>query len=220
MNMSQRFGKRFTAAITVLAFASGLAANADAAPLTLSYSTIYNGTSIVTTPPSGGVVNVLAVPESDFYGHTFTAPTLTIPGTPGAGYGFYDDFVFTITGASANSITTTIDFGSTLQITNLQERLYSLTGNTVPTFGTPVGGVIDAWTSPVGTSGQVAVLPATILSPGTYVLEIRGNVVGAAGGSYAGVLNVTPVPVPLPAALPLLLFGLAGCGFLRRKSAA
>jgi hypothetical protein len=60
------------------------------------------------------------------------------------------------------------------------------------------------------------VLNPTTLAAGTYVLEIRGDVTGSDGGTYSGSLNLNPVP--LPAALPLLLsgFGLLG-GTLRKR---
>jgi hypothetical protein len=61
------------------------------------------------------------------------------------------------------------------------------------------------------------VLPETLLAPGSYVLEIRGNVTGSAGGSYSGVLNLAPAPVPLPAALPLLLSGIGLFGVIRQQ---
>jgi hypothetical protein len=50
------------------------------------------------------------------------------------------------------------------------------------------------------------------------VLEIRASSVGTAGGSYSGVVNLTPVP--LPAALPLLFSGLGLFGAFRRKQSA
>jgi hypothetical protein len=56
----------------------------------------------------------------------------------------------------------------------------------------------------------------TMLNAGTYVLEVRGNVVGSAGGSYSGNLNL--VPTPLPAALPLLLSGIGLLGGVIRRS--
>ena len=63
-------------------------------------------------------------------------------------------------------------------------------------------------------------LPGPSYAPpaGTYVLEIRGE--GSAGSSYAGALDLTPVP--LPAAFWLLgsglLVGLGSAGRRRRGS--
>lgn len=193
-----------------LALFAGCTGAALAVPLTLSYSTTNNGTSDVTV--GSGFTNGPGVPSSSTFANSFLGPTLALNGAPS--YGFYDDFIFTVTGSTVNSISTTIDLG-TLQISNFQERLYNAAGNTIPTFGTPVGGAIDAWTSPIGTSGTVAVLPATNLTAGTYVLEIRGNVTGANGGSYAGTLNI--VPIPLPAAAWLLGSGLLGLGTMARR---
>ena len=197
------------------ALAGSLSA-AEAATLPLSYDTTYNGSSIVTTPayPGGVVTTVPNTPTSYSYADTFGAATPAIPGTS---YGFYDDFVFTVSGSVADSITTSINLGGSLQVSGLQERLFNLSGNNIPTLGVPVGGAIDAWTYPAGSSGEVAVLPETTLSAGTYVLEIRGTASGS-GDSYSGVLDVAPVP--LPAALPMLLGGLGMLGAAARRRRA
>ena len=203
--------------LTVAAVVAGVAflapaRQADAAMI--SYSTTASGTT------GSGAVNNLAVPGSYGYFNLFTAPTTAIPGTPSPGFGFYDDVVFSISGATANSITSTINLGSLIGISDLQVRLYSASLNpTLPVFGKPVGGAIDAWSTPIsvvpGLSGTIDVLPETVLGAGAYVLEIRGNVTGLAGGGYAGVLNLAPVP--LPAAFPLLLSGLGILGVARRR---
>jgi hypothetical protein len=54
----------------------------------------------------------------------------------------------------------------------------------------------------------VAVSASTVLAAGTYVLEARGDVTGSAGGAYAGVLQLSPVP--LLGAAWLLLSGIVG----------
>jgi hypothetical protein len=173
--------------------------------------------NIVSCP---GTVNAPPNPGSTFYGDTFTAPTATITGTS---FGFYDDFVFTIGSGSVDSLTSSINLGALQQISDLQVRLYSLSGNTLPVLGTPAGGAIDAWSSSItyapGLTGMQAVLQPTTLSSGTYVLEVRGNVTGTSGGAYSGVLNLTPVP--LPAGLPLLLSGVSmlGAWIGRRRTA-
>lgn len=179
--------------------------------------------------PSGpvtgsGMTNTIPVPGSSFYGNTFTAPTTPIAGSSSPGYGFYDDFLINIPagGASADSITSTISYYSLLDINDLEVRLYNEAGNTpLPVLGAPNGGAISAWSTTMsdgpGETGTMDVLSAT-LGPGTYVLEVRGNVTGESGGSYSGSLNL--VPMPLPAALPLMLSGLGVlCGVLRRRRA-
>lgn len=199
-------------------FASGLALSyvpAASAAMDLTHSFVSN-----TTDVGNGVIDLLPVPSSFTYSHSFNSPTTTIPGSPGSGYGFYDDFVFQITSASTNSITSTIDFAGILQINNLQVRLYNAAGNSFPVLGAPVTPSIDAWSSPVNygpTTGTVAVLPTTVLGAGTYVLEVRGNVVGASGGSYSGVLNIAAVPIP--GAVWLFGSALAGLVSVRRKAA-
>lgn len=206
-----------------VAVSCSYASQALAAPdeLVLNSYTTYNGASTVTvTDPTA---NNLAVPAAYHYGHSYSSPTLTIPGsTNPPGYGFYDDYVFTIGGATANSISTTINLANFLAITDLQQRIYSLAGNSVPTLGLPSGTVYQSWTTPISTSvpgvtGTTTIISDLVLNPGTYVLEVRGNVTGAFGGSYSGVLNLTAVPIP--AALPLLLSGLGLLAVRARRKA-
>ena len=191
------------------------AGTALAAPLATAATLSWERTEAGTTG-TGFVNDYLSVPISDTYGRTFLQPTVPIAGSPGAGFGFYDDFLFHITGAVANSVTSTISLGDLLGINNLQVRLYSVLGNsTLPVLGTPVN-LIDLWSTELNftqgnTTTSVTVLPPTGLNPGTYVLEVRGNVVGSNGGSYAGTLNLAPIP--LPGALALLLSGLGLLGF-------
>jgi len=83
-------------------------------------------------------------------------------------------------------------------------------------LGTPVpNSFIEGWSSSTAFGGgavTVNVIPLTSLAAGTYSLEIRGTSVGAAaGGTYTGSLNLTPVP--LPGALWMLASGLVLFGF-------
>lgn len=115
-------------------------------------------------------------------------------------------------------MTATISEGAALAITNLNARIYNTAGlSTLPTLGT-VAGEVDSSNSTVG-GLTVATIGTTLLNPGTYVLEIRGTASGSSGGTYSGVLNLT-TPVPLPAALPLLISALGGLGLIRRKRVA
>jgi hypothetical protein len=197
------------AAVLIVSVAAGFAPPAHAAMMAMNCQVIGSGAATCSGSPTA-----FTVPGSAFYGDTFSAPTPQVTGAP-AGYGFYDDFIFSIpTGAAADSITSTISLGSTSAINNLDVRLYSLTGNAPPVLGTPSGTVVDGTVTSVN-GGMVDTL-STTLAAGTYVLEVRGNATGSAS-SYSGTLNVAPVP--LPATLPLLLSGLGFLGgALRRRT--
>ena len=149
-----------------------------------------------------------ASPASLFYGNTFSAPLTQ----------FYDDFMFSIPTVSVDSITSTINLGSFLGINNLQARLYS--GTTIYTGAVP-GGVLQAWSTSIpismgGLSGTLAVINPITLGTGNYILEVRGDAVGTAGGSYSGVLNIAPVPET--GEWLLLLVGLGLIGFIATRS--
>lgn len=193
--------------LAVLGIVGFLAFSGQASSATLALS--FDTTSAGTTGP--GTINNPLVPSSLTFGNSFTAPTPAFVGI----YGFFDDYIFTIPGATTNAISTTIDLSTLLQISNLQQRLYNYATNPGITTGPAIGGSIDAWTSPIGSFGTVAILPTTVLAPGTYVLQTRGTVTGTFGGSYAGTMNLTAVPVP--AAAWLLGSGLVGLAGVARK---
>ncbi len=163
--------------------------------------------------------------SSYYYGDGFASAQTAISaaGVPAGTYGFYDNFVFTVSTSIADAITSTISLssgGSNTQITNLDAQLFLLSGNpSLPSF-TPSNTINDTlsvtnFTLNQEVSGSTVVLdPTQTLASGTYVLEIRGLADGSAGGSYSGVLNIAPVP--LPAGLPLLLSGVAGLAIFRR----
>lgn len=196
------------------AILAGIGVAALAGPASAAMMLGYQQTASGTT--GSGAVNAFSLPGSNFYGDTFSAPTTTIPGSPSPGWGFYDDFLFSISGPAATDlITSTINLG-TLSISNLEVRLYNTTNNPhLPVLGSPAGGAISGWSNPIsGGTGSYTVLN-TDLGPGTYVLEVRGDATGVNGGSYSGTLNATAVP--LPAALPLVLSGIGLLGAMARR---
>jgi hypothetical protein len=149
-----------------------------------------------------------SAPVSLTYGGTYTAPQNQ----------FYDEFLFSIQTNTVDSITSTINLGSLFGIDNLQTRLYT---GTVTTTGTP-DGLLQGWSTAItisgtGYSGTMAVISPITLNAGNYVLEVRGDVVGTAGGSYAGVLNIAPIPEPGEWALMLIGLGMIGFVATRRK---
>lgn len=205
-----------TVSVGLVALGASGIAGADVIPL--SYTATASGTT------GSGANTSLSVPGAHTFGNSLgplTAAVYTVPGPGGQSYEFYDNYVFTISGGSANALTSSINLGGSLGLNDFQVRLYALGTNPLtPVFGTPAGGtIVQAWSTPVtfspGMTGLLSVIPEQILGAGSYVLEVRGNVSGAAGGAYSGVLNVAPVPVP--AAAWLLMSGLGMFGFMRKR---
>jgi hypothetical protein len=101
-------------------------------------------------------------------------------------------------------------FGLACGISNLQFRLYMVASSTTAPVvpGIPPGStLITAWMGPPSGSNQVSA-SFTDVQAGTYILDIAGIASGNSGGTYVGQLNLNAA-VPLPAALPLMLCGLA-----------
>src|SRR5262249_39976178 len=91
-------------------------------------------------------------------------------------------------------------------ISNLQVRLFRGTPQTVIT-GPLDPNLMQGWSSALTAegsgTGEIQVILPHDLAPDSYVLEVRGNITGTSGGSYAGVLNLAPVPEPGPLAMTL-----------------
>jgi hypothetical protein len=162
--------------------------------------------------PAGGAIGSVAAPFTTNYGDSFQAPQSQ----------FVDDFTFSLTPESGvfDTLAATIDLGNSFMISNLQARLYG----GLPPFSS--GSLIAPWSNAIsftngGTTGETVVISPVNLLSGVYTLEIRGDVTGLNGGSYAGVLNImaqtAPVPEPETYSMMLLGLGLAGFAALRRK---
>lgn len=191
------------------------AGNASAA--TLSYEETASGIT-----GSGAGTSYFNLPVHDGYTHDLGPSAGLIASAGAPGFSFYDDYIFTVANSTIDSATTEINLG-TLSIANLEERIYSIdpSSHSPPMLSNPTG-FQTAWSTPITfqashETGMTTVLSPTTLNGGTYVLEIRGNVTGADGGTYSGVLNLQPVP--LPAALPLLFSGLGLLACCRRQRA-
>lgn len=156
----------------------------------------------------------VALPFSQSYGSTFTLPQAT-------GDRFYEDYAFTIPVGSFNSITADFNLGSFLSIADVQARLYAGAPGVVG--AAPLTGVtiVQSWSTPIsGGAGTLNVIDPTPLSSGSYVLEIRGTVTGSSGGSYSGLLNISPVPEADGLVMALAGLGFLGVAGLRRKPQA
>jgi hypothetical protein len=157
------------------------------------------------------------LPASANYGNTFASASNTQ---------FYDAYYFTIPEAFATSVTTSVTVGSLLGIDSLQARLFS--GHSNPGSGgsspsLPPGSVMaQGWSNQLS-AGPGVTLNTVVLSPtnpllaGNYTLQVRGTVTGLGGGSYAGTLNLTPIPEAETYAMFLAGLGLMGLISRRRK---
>lgn len=145
-------------------------------------------------------------------GSHLSLSSLTLPNP----YNFIDRWNFVLSGdASVTSLVAAFLFDdgagglSTFGISNLQVNLLNAAGV-----------VATSWRT-VNTSGpftqSIAITPTAGLVPGNYTLQIRGHLEGAPA-SYSGSLIAAGVSaVPLPAALPLMVAGLAAFGVAARR---
>jgi hypothetical protein len=144
----------------------------------------------------------------------------------GAPWNFQDNILFTTSGGTVSA-----QASATLNnVTDLQLRIISVNNpqgqpldiytSTSANAAALLGGsntvnIVDGWVNfanPIAGVDFTGVLP-TNLAPGSYILQIRGE--AAAGSSYSGTINFTPVP--LPAAIWMMIGGLAGFGRLVRR---
>ena len=179
--------------------------------LNLNYETTSAGTTTYSN-----VANAAQVPGTYNYGHSVAHVDGNVTGTA---FGFYDDYIFTIGAGQVDSITSTIDLAGLLGITNMQVRLFNVADASAPgTTGVPPS-LVQSWSNAIscgtGCTGTVDVITPHTLTAGTYDLQVRGTT-DSLGGSFSGVLNTAPVP--LPAAFGLLLSGMTMFGsIIRRK---
>jgi hypothetical protein len=182
-------------------------------------------TQTTATAPFGNNF-VLSVPGQYRFGDSFSttqANVLTGVSSPIGSYAFQDTYEFSINqAASGDALTVSLNLsvgGSTqFDISNLQFRLYEVASNAVqPGLLIPAGStLVTAWTGTPGASTGTAIQASISgIQAGTYFLDVAGTADGTLGGTYVGQLNLAPVP--LPAALPLLLSGLGLFGVLRRR---
>jgi hypothetical protein len=182
-------GQVATQTLTVTSTGYNYGSNPGTISPTISYSfgNSFNGSNQLAT-------------GSNFY---FSSPAANVGGP----WNFQDDYIFTTSGAIAETAAISVPNAPGASLTDLQARIIPVAGNTPgPVIGPPPGGsVVDSWVSlNVGNSSFFS-LGAGTLQPGTsYILQIRGEATGASG--YGGAISFTPVPVPT--ALMLLLSGL------------
>jgi hypothetical protein len=149
---------------------------------------------------------------------SFSAGTLN----NGDSFGLVASYVVALPTSTAGAYVFSLNLTSTTGVDDLSARLYSYGPGENTTLGItgalPQGGIVSPWSaSSNGGPVDSTTMGATNVSAGLYVLEVVGQLSpGATSGSYSGQLSVAPVP--LPAALPLLLSGFGVLvGFVGRR---
>ena len=213
----------------VVAFVALLPCAAGAATVTLdgsggmTYSYQYVAPN-ATTPTVGNTYD-LAVPGLYTFTDTFTtqqSPTQNLGTSSVGAYDFQDSYQFTVgTSASGDTLLASLSLGTLFDITNLQFRLYQVASATTQPIvgGLPAGtgAPVQAWMGLTpGNDSMTASFSG--IQAGTYMLDVAGIASGTGGGSYIGSVDLQPVP--LPAAIWLMLSGLGGLGALARKRGA
>jgi PEP-CTERM motif len=180
--------------------------------------------SAQTAPVGPSDLGTLTTAFTVAYGDTFTSPQPLAAGS--TLYSFTDAYTFTIPDAAFDSFTATINLGNVLNIKNFQAALFNGTPLAAMFGGTGAGSHVGFAGSTSGAvsglgwnsgSGGFITLSSPQLAAGSYTLQVRGHVTGTNGGSYAGVMNVAPVPEASSVILMLAGFGVMGAFVARRR---
>ena len=128
---------------------------------------------------------------------------------------FVEDYRFTVAEGTFSSVSATFNLFDILQVSNLSARLLAdlnpssiYTAPVTLTLSEMAQRNANTLVSGVG-SGALQTINPFAVGAGSYILEVRGNVTGSAGGSYGGVFNIAAVPESGG-----LLMGLMGLGVL------
>jgi hypothetical protein len=158
-----------------------------------------------------GSLGPIAAPANVAFLNNNVTASGTLPAT------FLDQWTFSLVSpATVSSLAAAFSFGgpAAFGITNLQVNLLDAT----------LGTVASGWQT-VSVNGPftqtVSITPAAGLTADNYTLQVRGTLIGAPAAYSGSLIAAAPTSVPLPAAMPLLLVGLAVLrGVGRRRPAA
>lgn len=151
----------------------------------------------ISNPPTALVV----VDGTAHFGATFASGNM--------GNTFSDQYTFSMTGENfVDTLVASIAHSALVGLTITGYDLYDSSNALVGTGTMSNTGLVDLWT--INTAG---------LAAGDYYVQVSGGLISETGASYAGVLNITPVPEPGTYAMLLAGLGLVGVAARRSKRA-
>ncbi|HEY6530147.1 MAG TPA: FxDxF family PEP-CTERM protein [Cellvibrionaceae bacterium] len=172
-------------------------------PCLIAMSVLFTQTAAAETIDLGDY----AAPDALAYGNSFSAPLTE----------FTDWYSFSVGDAVYNGITASISFQQTFGIEQVTSALYSgtITGDQV-NVGSLIatGNTTIPWLNNYDATQTTSAIDPVYIS-GDYLIKISGVVTGAHGGSYVGLSNLAPVP--LPPTLPLMAAGVGLLALIRRN---
>ena len=174
---------------------------------------IPNGGSLFDSTATTTYDNVLAAPTSSF---TYGGPIGQFSAISNGTTYYYTDYLVTVAGSSAEDVTSSLT--NSTGTGTLNARLYSYNGSSFLLGASAGSAGVDSWSSNINLgSANVSLIPATALTAGEYVLEIRGT---TNAGTFAGSLSLSPVPEPSQAGLLVAgLLATFAVGVMRRRQA-
>lgn len=154
---------------------------------------------------------------------TVLTANVSLPSNPAYPYNFTDAYTLTVNSPfNLSGLVASLNVGASYDIANLEVGVFNGTTLTDYLGNTQTGpGQFDNFTGSAsgavsglgweGGSNSLTFASASPIGPGTYTVEIRGDVTGSVSGQYVGQIGIT-MAVPEISSAAMMIAGLAAVG--------